>query len=194
MRVGRASDLEWRTGFGWGPVLALVGGAMAAAVSAGAARWAATAVAVAAGAYAAYQYRRWNSRAWRRVHFRAMFAYADIAERERAGARRDGREFDARRACAELGLLLCGDDKPAVVDAMLAELGRYEGAFLAGLVERHAGEALQGAPFELRRDVLARLRSMRFGPELVIAFVIENVYGGAEAARYAVALATGSAT
>jgi hypothetical protein len=76
---------------------------------------------------------------------------------------------------------------------MLVDLARAQGAFLAGLVERHAAEVLPGAPFELRRDVIVRLRGIGFGPQLVIASVIENIHGGAEAARYAVALATGDA-
>jgi hypothetical protein len=34
---------------------------------------------------------------------------------------------------------------------------------------------------------------MQLGPELVIASVIENIYGGPEAARYAIAVASGEA-
>ena len=76
---------------------------------------------------------------------------------------------------------------------MLADLGRLQGAFLAGLVERHGAAVLPGAPLDLRHDIIARLRRVRMGPQLVIAWVIENTYGGREAARYAVALAAGEA-
>jgi len=144
-------------------------------------------------AYMVYQYRRWNGRQWRQVHFRAMLAYSGIAVREQANARDSGKLFDLGHACKQLGLLLCGEDKKSVVDAMLMELTSKQGGFLAGLVERHAAEVLPGAPFEFRRDVITRLRGVRLGPQLVIASVIENTYGEAEAARYAVALVTGDA-
>jgi len=89
--------------------------------------------------------------------------------------------------------LLCGEDKKAAVETTLTELTRAGGAYLAALVERHAAEVLPGAPFEMRRDLVAHLRGVRLGPHLVIASVIENIYGGPEAARYAVAVATGDA-
>jgi hypothetical protein len=76
---------------------------------------------------------------------------------------------------------------------MLSDLTHLQGAYLAGLVERHAAEVLPGAAYEFRRDLAARLRGIRLGPQLVIASVIENTHGGAEAARYAIALATGDA-
>jgi hypothetical protein len=186
-----ASDLKWRMGFGRGPILVLLCAGIAATLFTGMAQWLAIGVAVLALVYVGYQYRRWNARGWRRVHFRAMLAYSEIARREDAIARRSGREFDLQRACSELGLLLCGEDRKAVVDTMLAELRRYEGAFLVGLVERHAGNVLPGAGVDLRRAIDARLRTVRFGPELVIASVIENIYGGSEAARYAIAVAAG---
>ena len=165
----------------------------AAGLAAGAARWIAAAAALVASGYMVYRYRSWNGRGWRKVHFRAMLAYAGITARERAIADASDRPFDPGRACAQLGVLLCGDDRRAVVEAILEELMREQGAFLAGLFERHAAQVLPGAPYELRRDLTARLRAMRFGPQLVIAWVIENVYGGPEAARYAVAIASGDA-
>jgi hypothetical protein len=186
-----ASDIKWRMGFGWEPIVMLACASLAALVSSGVSRWMALCVALGAGAYALYRYRKWNGRAWRQIHFRAMLAYTGIVGREQAVARQAGRPLDVRSTCSSLGLLLCGEEKRGAVDAMLAELSRYEGAFLAGLVERHAAEVLPGATAELRREITARLRAMRFGPELVIASVIENIHGGAEAARYAVAVAAG---
>jgi hypothetical protein len=178
-------------GFGWEPLVVFACGMAAAVFSTGVSRWAALCVALGAGVYAFHRYRKWNGRAWRQIHFRAMLAYSGIVGREQAFAGQAGRPFDVRSSCSALGLLLCGEEKRAAVEAMLAELDRYEGAFLAGLVERHAAEVLPGASAELRRDVASRLRAIRFGPELVIASVIENIHGGAEAARYAVAVAAG---
>ena len=186
-----SSHLKWRFGFGWSPVFVLLGAAAAAVWSTGVVRWGAAAVVAAIGVFLLSQYWRWNGRGWRQVHFRAMLAYTGIAGREAAAARQAGRSFDPRRACTELGLLLCGDDKRETVETMLRELVQYEGVFLAGLVELHVAEALPGFPFETRRDAIATLRSRRLGPELVIASVIENIYGGPEAARYAIALAAG---
>ena len=188
-----ASDLKWRTGFGWGTILLVSSAAIAAWLFAGVVRWLGVAIAVFAASYMMYQYRKWNGRGWQQVHFRAMLAYSGIAGREQAIAQESGRAFDVGNACTQLGMLLCGEDKTRAVDAMLMDLTKAQGAFLAGLVERHAAEVLPGAPFELRRDVTSRLRGVRLGPQLVIASVIENTYGGTEAARYAIALATGDA-
>lgn len=186
-----ASELKWRTGFGWEPVLVFACAFIAAVVGSGFTRWLGLAVAAGAAAYATYRYRKWNGRGWRQVHFRAMLAYSNIVRREDAVSRHSGRPFDVHVTCSALGLLLCGEDKVAAVDAMLKELDRYEGAFLAGLVERYATDVLPGASADLRRDIIAHLRAVRLGPELVIASVIENIHGGPEAARYAVAVAAG---
>jgi hypothetical protein len=188
-----ASDLEWRTGFGWGAVSLLLCSGLASLFFTGAVRWFALGIAGLASTYLVYQYRRWNGRGWRQVHFRAMLAYSGIAGREHDVARQAGREFDLHSACSQLALLLCGEPNRSAVEAILSDLAKQQGAFLAGLVERHASEVLPGAPLELRRDIVSRLRGVRLGPQLVIASVIENTFGGPEAARYAVALATGDA-
>lgn len=188
-----ASNLKWRTGFDWGAIVLLAAGGVAAWLASGVVQWLGIAVAILAGAYMAYQYRKWNRPGWQEVHFRAMLAYAGIAGREHAIARQSASEFDARTACTQLGLLLCGEDKKSAVEAIMTDLTNHQGAVLAGVVERHAAEVLPGAPLELRRDITARLRGIRLGPQLVIASVIENTYGGVEAARYAVALVTGDA-
>lgn len=188
-----ASDLKWRMGFGWGAVLFLICSALAALLFTGVARLMAIAAVFLTVAFTVHQYRKWNGAGWRQVHFRAMLAYSGIAGREHATAHQAGEAFDIRRACSRLGLLLCGEEKTLVVDAMLSELASVQGGFLAGLVERHAEEVLPGAPLELRTEIVAQLRALRFGPQLVIGWVIENTYGGIEAARYAVALVTGDA-
>ena len=187
------SNLQWRTGFGWGTLLLPIVAGLAALLATGAARWIALAVAIAAGGYAVYQYRKWNASGWRKVHYRAMLAYANIAAHERSAAGQAGKDFDVRSACSQLGLLLCGEENRPAVETMLADLARLQGAFLAGLVERHSQAVLPGAPTDLRHDIIARLRRVPMGPQLVIASVIENTCGGREAARYAVALATGDA-
>lgn len=192
-RAAVASRLTWRFGFGPGTVLLVAVAALAAVLATGLVRWLAAAVAVLAATYVVLQYRKWNRPGWRRVHHRAMLAYASIVAGQRVAGKEEGTRPDTYLACRYLGLLLCGDDKPAVVDAMLTDLVRLQGGFLVGLIERHGAPALHAFPPGLRHDVMVHLRERPFGPALVIAAVIENVYGGPEAARYAVALATGEA-
>lgn len=187
------STLHWRFGFGWGTLLLPIGALLAALAVSGPVRWIALAVAVGVGIYAVYRYRVWNASGWRKVHSRAMLAYASIAAHERSAAREAGKDFDLYYACSQLGLLLVGEENRPAVERMQADLTRLQGAFLAGLVERHSQAILPGAPLDLRRDIVARLRHMPMGPQLVIAWVIEHTYGGREAAAYAVALAAGDA-
>lgn len=189
----RAKGVRSKTGFGWGIIVLAASTGVAAWLVAGVARWLAIAIALVSVGYMLYQYRKWNRRGWQQVHFRAMLAYSGMAGREHAIARQSAREFDLHNACTQLGLLLCGDDNRAAVETLLRDLITSQGAFLVGLVERHAAEVLPGAALELCRDVTARLRGVHLGPQLVIASVIETTYGGAEAARYAVALVTGDA-
>jgi len=187
-----ASRLEWRAGFGAGPVVLCGVGGLAAWVASGWVAWVGWGLLLGSAAYMVFRYRRWNGSPWRRVHFRAMLAYQDIVERGRSRERDGGPAFDVGDACTDLGLLLCGDDRDAV-QGMVAHLARTQGGYLAGLAERHAAEVLPGAPFELRREVVLGLRQLPFGPHLVIASVIENIEGGPEAARYALAVLSGDA-
>lgn len=188
-----ASALKWRTGFGWGAVGLLVCSALGAILFTGAARLLPIAAVGLTGTYIVQQYRKWNGRGWRRVHFRAMLAYAGIAGREHALAREAGQEFDIHRACSHLAFELSGTEQGTAIDAMLSRLTREQGAFLADLVERHAEQVLPGCSFERWADIMARLRGVRFGPQLVIASAIEHTHGGVEASRYALALVTGEA-
>jgi len=185
------SKLKWRTGFDWGVVVLAAGAGIGAALSGGPARWALASLALLSVAYMVQRYWSWNRNGWRCVHHRAMLAYAGIVGRGVEHAQGHGESFEIADACTALGLLLCGDDNRPVVESMVADLMRAQGGYLAGLVERHGREALPGAPFEFHRELLVRLRQMPLGPELVIAMVVENIYGGVEATRYAVALATG---
>src|SRR5258708_887668 len=98
-----ASDLKWRTGFGWGAVLVAVFAGTAAFSFAGVTRWLGLAAAMLAASFMIYRYRKWNGCAWRQVHFRAMLAYSGIAGREHANARESGRAFDFGNACTQLG-------------------------------------------------------------------------------------------
>lgn len=180
-------------GFDWGPFALAVGALLGAWLSTGLMRGVLLGAALLAAAYMGYQYWTWNRPGWRRVHYRAMLAYSGIVERERVLARQSGGRFDPASAHAQLGLLLCGEENRAAIDTMLTDLTRTKGIYLASLVERYGGEVVPGMPFELRRDLIANLRNVPLGPQVVIAAVIENIYGGREAARYAVAVATGDA-
>ena len=188
-----ASDLKWRTGFGWGSVAALTGGLGLAALSAGAGRLTGVVIILLALAFVATQYRKWNGEPWRQLHFRAMLAYARISGLQQAGAQAQGTPFDVRTACRELGLLLCGPDKSAAVDVMVESLAEEQGAYLADLFERHCSTAVPTLPPSERSKLADRLRGVTLGPQLVVANVLENTHGPLEATKYAVALLNGDA-
>lgn len=187
------SDLKWRTGFGWGSVVALTGGLGLVALSASVGRWVGAGITFFALAFVVMQYRKWNGEPWRKLHFRAMLAYARIAGLQQALAQAQGTPFDARAACRELGILLCGPDKSVAVDVMVESLAEEQGAYLADLFERHCSTVVPTLPQSDRSRVADHLRGVTLGPQLVIANVLENTHGHLEATKYAVALFNGDA-
>ena len=188
-----ASDLKWRTGFGWGPVLVFAVFAAGVWLGTGTWRWGAAAMAILAALYMLVQYRKWNGRGWTSVHYRAMLVWAQVAGWESGAAEREGREFDRLAACRQLAIRMSGPGKELNVEAMLTALQEEQGIYLASLVERHREDLLPGAEDERLQRVLAELRKALLGPELVICNVIENTHGSLEAARYVLALADGTA-
>ncbi len=71
-----ASDLKWRTGFGWGSVLLLLGSLCAAVLGAGALRWTGVVVAALSALYLVYRYRSapWTDKPGGEAISRAMHA------------------------------------------------------------------------------------------------------------------------
>jgi len=188
-----ASDLKWSTGFGWGSVGFLVLGFAVALLTSGLTRRAGFLVGALALVFMLTQYRKWNGSPWRQVHFRALLAYSRIAGVHQANAQAQGRPFDLQAACSELGLLLCGPEKRANVDAMIDALSKEQGAYLVRLFERHVSVISPTLQQADRSAMADRLRGVTLGPQLVIANVLENTHGPVEVTRYTLALLSGEA-
>jgi hypothetical protein len=188
-----ASDLKWRTGFGWGSVGLLAFGLGVAVLTPGVARWLGLVVGVLALVFMVTQYRKWNGSPWRQLHFRALLAYSRIAGVHQASAQAQSRPFDLDAACRELGLQLCGSDKRASVDAMIDELSKEQGDYLANLFQQHVSVIEPSLQAVDRSAMADRLRAVTLGPQLVIANVLENTHGPIEATRYTLALLNGEA-
>jgi hypothetical protein len=186
-------DLRWRMGFGSLSVACLVLSGVTALLTSGLMRWIASAASALVLIYMIARYRKWNGSGWRRVHFRAMLAYASIAGKESAEASREHREFDRIRACRQLGYAICGGQSAAAVDEMVLALTREEGQYLAALLREHVEEVLPNATDMQLTAITEGFRKIRFGPQLIIANVIENSFGAVEAARYGLALLSGKA-
>jgi hypothetical protein len=169
-----------------------MGFAMAVLFS-GLGRWAGAVVTALALAFMVAQYRKWNGSPWRQLHFRAMLAYARIAGLQQARAQAQGRAFDLHAACTELGVLLCGPEKGAAIDAMIESLAAEQGTYLAGLFDRHVSTVAATLQPSERSEMIDRLRGVTLGPQLVVAHVLENTHGPIEATRYALALLNGEA-
>ncbi len=181
-------DLKWRTGFGWG-VVAVIGISTAGFIlTGGVLRWISLLVALVATADMIFQYKKWNTHGWRKVHFRAMLAYASVAGQEMVRAQREGRPFSRVNACRELGFLVAGRDCATNVEAMVLALEQEQGHYLANLLETHSEEVLPNASATQVSELADHLRRLELGPVLVVANIVENTFGGLEAARYAVAV------
>jgi len=141
-----------------------------------------------------YQYHKWNSKGWPSVHWRSMLLYSSLAGLETAKAKAEGREFDRVTACRELALKMCGLGKEINVNIMIDALTQEKGSYLASLLIDHRSELLADASDETVNNVIEAVQSLDFGPQLVICNVVENTFGRAEAARYALALAEHNAT
>ncbi|MCH7708335.1 MAG: hypothetical protein IH884_07580 [Myxococcales bacterium] len=188
-----ASDIKWRSGFGWGTVTAVVLPGTLALASTGFLRWLATVAALFAGVFAIYQYRKWNTDGWPKIHYRAMLLFASLAGTESRRAEAGGRPFDQRAPCRELGLKICGAGREANVDAMIDELQREKGAYFVSLLEKHESDLFPKANTESMRAVLSGVGKVEFGPSLVICNIVENSFGSLEAAKYVLALLQGHA-
>ena len=173
---------------GWGTVSIVAVFVVISLASSGIVRWSAIVMAIISFAFLVIQYKNWNTKGWRQVHGPAMLVYAGIAGEESARAQLANREFDRVRACRELGLRLTGKGREQNVEAMISALQHEQGNYLAALFERHAQELLPKINVEQVSSFSNVLRRIEFGPQLVIANVVENTYGSLEAARYSLAL------
>jgi hypothetical protein len=182
------SGLKWQFGFGWGSVSFFVAFVIISLASSGIVRWVSIVITILAFAFLVVQYKNWNTKGWRQVHGRAMQLYVPIAAKETINAKRANREFSHVQACRELGLALTGKGREVNVEAMISALQHEQGSYLASLFERHARELLPNADAQQVSNFSDVLHKVELGPQLVVANVVENTYGGLEGARYALAL------
>ena len=106
-----ASDLQWRTGFGWEPLLVFACGMVAAVIGAGFTRWAAAASRRAAAIYACIAIGSGTAAAGgRSISAPCSPTPASCGASRRSQATPAGRSTCAV-TCSALGLLLCGEEK-----------------------------------------------------------------------------------
>jgi hypothetical protein len=76
---------------------------------------------------------------------------------------------------------------------MISHLVGDQGDYFVDILRQFGARAAPRVNSETISLMAERLRSIEFGPQLVIGNIVENTFGGEEAARYAIALATGNA-
>lgn len=184
--------IAWYLGFGW-PSIAVVVALGAAIVQVrGTYAWLLYLPFLAVALYMTARLRLFNTQPWRRIHAKAMLAYAPLAGQAYDEARAQGRDYDARQACRQLGLHLFGADQAAEVDRLLGE-GRP--AHFQRLVDTHPQVFVTGVAPERHAAVLEGIRTdiaaSEPGPDVLIARQIEQQAGSLEAARYFHALLLG---
>jgi hypothetical protein len=191
IRGSPVSGLMWRAGFGWTVIALLVVASVGAIFLAGALRIAAVGVVLPISFFAIYRWRRLNKRGWPQLYYRAMLLYAEISRLEVERAERENRMFDKVDSCRALALaMIRGKWRKVSVEAMISGLVSNRGDYFVDILRQFAAEAAPKVNSETISLMAERLRSIEFGPQLLIGNVIENTFGGREAARYAIALAT----
>jgi hypothetical protein len=187
IRGSPVSGLVWRAGFGWTLIDLLVAASVGAIILAGALRIAAVGVVVLILLLAFYRWHRWNKRRWRQLHHRAMLLYAQILGLEAGRAERENRTFNKVDACRTLAFaMIRGRWRDASVAAMISGLVSDQGEYFVDILRQFGAEAAPKVNGETISLMAERLRSIEFGPQLLIGNVIENTFGGKEAARYAI--------
>ena len=76
---------------------------------------------------------------------------------------------------------------------MISELVVECGAYFADLIEKYGTQAAPKLDTKTIHLISDKIRELEFGPQLVIGNIVENTFGGHEAARYVIALVTGKA-
>jgi hypothetical protein len=123
-----------------------------------------------------------------------MLLYAEIAGAEMGRASSAGREFDITSACHRLAAALVrGKWREPLADALIACLRTEAGAYFARLLQQHGREAHSRLDDETLQYLVEVANKVEFGPQLVIANIVENTFGSIEAAKYVIAVLSGRA-
>jgi hypothetical protein len=133
-----------------------------------------------------------HSTLWARIHYPAMASYVRIWESEVASASREGCQPSTARTLHELHAEYMPPRLSEDGELAVARLMAYNNTWLISLIDEHPH--LVRDLVKSRPGLVKRLWAFDYSPQLVIALLIEEHYGREEAARYALALATGVAT
>jgi hypothetical protein len=120
-----------------------------------------------------------------------MLLYAQISGFEIGRAERENRVFNRVEACRTLALaMIRGKWRAASVEAMIDGLVKDQGDYFGNILNQFSARVAPEFDSDTISLMTKLLQSIEFGPQLVIGNVVENTFGGEEAARYAIALAT----
>lgn len=183
-------SLYQHAGFGWMSVVLLIAMIVVAVISSGFLRVVSLAAASLVLVFTIHRWRRWNKHGWPQVHHRAMLIYAAIAGLEAGEAKRENRQFSKVAACRALAHALVGEGQQPSVDAMITGLAQERGNYFADLVQKFGARAAPKLDAKTLHIVSEQLRELDFCPQSVIGNIVENTFGGEEAARYVIALLT----
>ncbi len=188
-----ASYLKLKAGFGWPLLLLFLAFLVAVIIFGGVARVVFIVLTLFFGFWLGCMCYTYNGSPWRRVHFRGMLLYAAAFGKEMALSQAEGRTYNVVNACRDMALFMCGPEKEIFVNAMIEELVEEKGDYFVRLLESYHAMVFPKATDEQISSIIETVRKIDFGHQLVIGNIIENTYGGKEAARYVLAILTGRA-
>lgn len=185
-------NFTWYFGFGWKTIIALaLLGAASRQFAEGWLYWLVYGMFALTAAYAVTRFRLYKREPWRRVHHRGFEIIRSLINADANSA--DGRR-DPQLLTRKLAQALLGDHAAAALPAaVFTETGRKE--YYRQLVADFPLVFMQNLPIEKQAEaqgnILQDIEASEFGPDIVIAAVIEKQYGRLEAARYLLAMASG---
>ena len=185
-----ASNLKWRTGFGWTSLLAFVLSIVLAAITTGILRGMLLASTILLSIWLSYKYYTYNGSPWRKAHFRGMLLYSFAAGKETNLAKIENRSFNILNPIKEMALIMCGKSKEDNVSAMIDELREEQGRYYVSLFIANANTVFPKMNETTITNIVQILEEMKFSPQSVICNIVENTHGGEEAAKYILALIT----
>lgn len=191
--MSTVSRLKWNYGIGWLAVSLVIIFVGITALTQGFIQIASFFVLALLILFNANQWRKWNKPGWQQVHYRAMLTYSELSGAEMAYAQNEGREFSRLKACTALAHRLTGPGREANVAAMMDALAKERNEYFSKLLSRFGSEAEPRLDRQTLLTLADQMPPLEISPLHVIANVVENTFGGQEAAKYVIALATGKA-
>jgi hypothetical protein len=186
------SSLYWQFGFGWYHTIIMFSCIFFTYYFKGVPRGIFLTFSVFLIIFSLCRYHHWNSTPWRRLHGRGMLLYARYAGIEKAISEKEQRSFSIEIACEAMALDMCGGKGPQV-SAMITALEKEKGLYFMHLINDYRQRIDCDISDLNLAEILKSIIDVKMCPQLVIANIIENTYGAAEAAKYVIALSRGDA-